>query len=533
MILRASTIALTTLALASAPFINALSSSDIPADTPVSHLIKSANAAQAAGNLQDAITYFDAAVHKSPDDYMTFYRRGLLYRKAGKSNQAVKDFDQVLTLRPKFPGALVQRAELRSRNAEWDAARQDYHSAGKAEEAAAVDEAEGAAKLAVEAEKVSNWEDCVTQAGTAILVAGTSLDLRQRRARCRFAKGEIMEGIADLAHALQIVPGLAEAHLQISAMTFYTLGETEKGTVAISKCLHNDPDNKACLKLRRSEKAVERALKKLNNLFDKHQYASAIRHLLPSPSDPEGEPGLLAEVKTDSQDFRDLGYIHPQATDGLYFALVEKTCEAYTEMNSLKKSISYCDEALTYNPTSLPALLSKAQRQLEDDEFDPSIATLNTAKEHHGNNQKIAELMQKAQTLLKRSKTKDYYKVLGVSRDADEREIKKAFRKLTVQNHPDKARQHGIDPEEAQKKMAAINEAHEVLSDPELRARFDRGDDPNDPTGGQGGNPFQGSPFGFGQGGQPVFFRQGHGSGGGGYKFQGGGGGFPGGFPFG
>ena len=69
--------------------------------------------------------------------------------------------------------------------------------------------------------------------------------------------------------------------------------------------------------------------------------------------------------------------------------------------------------------------------------------------------------------------------------------------------------------------MAEINEAYEVLSDPELRARFDRGDDPNSQE--QQGTPFQGSPFGGGGagGGQQFFFQQG-----------GGGGGFPGGFKF-
>jgi len=77
--------------------------------------------------------------------------------------------------------------------------------------------------------------------------------------------------------------------------------------------------------------------------------------------------------------------------------------------------------------------------------------------------------------------------------------------------------------------MAAINEAYEVLSDPELKARFDNGDDPNNPE--QQGNPFHGSPFGQGQGGQQFFFRQGPGQGfpgggGGGFKFQQGAGGF-------
>lgn len=193
------------------------------------------------------------------------------------------------------------------------------------------------------------------------------------------------------------------------------------------------------------------------------------------------------------------------------------------QMNNKKKALSYCEEALKLNPNSLPGLLSKAQRQLDDSDYGPAIATLNHAKEHHPSAQQIQSLLQKAHTLLKRSKTKDYYKVLGVSKDADDRTIKKAYRTLVKTNHPDKAQ--GMTKEQAEKKMASINEAYEVLSDPELRARFDRGDDPNSQE--QQGSPFQGSPFGQGPGGQQFFFKQGAGSGG--FQFQQG---FGGGFPF-
>ena len=113
--------------------------------------------------------------------------------------------------------------------------------------------------------------------------------------------------------------------------------------------------------------------------------------------------------------------------------------------------------------------------------------------------------MQEAQIALKRSKTKDYYKVLGVPNDADERQIKSAYRKLSKVHHPDKAAKQGLTKEQAEKKMASINEAYEVLSNPELRARFDRGDDPNSH---EQQNPFQGHPFG---GGQPFMFQQGGG----------------------
>lgn len=203
-------------------------------------------------------------------------------------------------------------------------------------------------------------------------------------------------------------------------------------------------------------------------------------------------------------------------------------------MNNKRRAQSHCKETLKHKPNSLYGLLSQAEAQIDADEFEPALQTLDTAKDHHGQTREIQNLQQKAQTLLRRSKQKDYYKVLGVDRDADDKTIKRAHRSMTRQYHPDKAATRGFTKEEAQKKMEAINEAYEVLSNPELRARFDNGDDPNDQE--SAGNPFQGSPFGFGGagggGGQQFFFQQG-GGGGSHFKFSQGGFNFPGGFPFG
>ena len=82
---------------------------------------------------------------------------------------------------------------------------------------------------------------------------------------------------------------------------------------------------------------------------------------------------------------------------------------------------------------------------------------------------------------------RDYYGILGVDRDASEQEIKKAYRRLARQYHPD------VNPsEEAQEKFAEISLAQEVLLDPQKRSIVDRGGDPMEGAGGMGGGGFGG-----------------------------------------
>jgi molecular chaperone DnaJ len=106
----------------------------------------------------------------------------------------------------------------------------------------------------------------------------------------------------------------------------------------------------------------------------------------------------------------------------------------------------------------------------------------------------------------------DYYKVLGVGKGASDEEIKKAYRKLARQYHPDR----NPGDKQAEERFKEISQAHDVLSDPEKRKAYDRGTGPFGGFGAPGGGGFDPGSFagGFGDILSDLFGRAGGTSGG-------------------
>jgi len=284
----------------------------------------------------------------------------------------------------------------------------------------------------------------------------------------------------------------------------------------LKQCLHFDPDSKPCLSAHRLVKSFDKSFVKIDALLSAEDWRGVIKLLVGTGKDKDHAFARKFDDTLECNTSREQLLGATSARVPLPLAtkasprrrdIVRAICRAYVRLNDARQGERWCDTLLGMEgaESDEDGLVGKAEALLLKEDWEAAVRVLEKAFSVGGRtNRDIHARLQRAQKLLKQSRQKDYYQVLGVARDADVRTIKKAFRKAALTAHPDKGG--------SEAKMAVVNEAYEVLSKPELRQRFDNGDDPNDPAAQQAGHPGGEHPF-------AQFFQQG-GSGGGGFQFH-------------
>ncbi|KAI4177111.1 MAG: hypothetical protein LQ343_000593 [Gyalolechia ehrenbergii] len=322
--------------------------------------------------------------------------------------------------------------------------------------------------------------------------------------------------------------------LVLRGRVLYAQGENDKALQHFREALSCDPDYKDGVKYLRLVQKLERMKEEGNKAYKTGKYRQAVEVY-----------GQALEVDS--------------ANKGINSKLHQNRALASIKLKDYKSAISDCDRALALDSSYLKARKTRARALGESGSWEDAVREYKAIYESNPQEPGIERDIHNAELELKKSKRKDYYKLLGVEKDASENDIKKAYRKLAIVHHPDK----NPGDEAAAEKFKEIGEAYECLSDPGKRARYDSGEDLIDPSemfsrGGPGGFPMGGAGMG-GMGISPEMLfnmmgQQGMGGGGGGFTFStgggspfgsaggarggrsrgaGGAGGFPGGFSFG
>lgn len=340
-----------------------------------------------------------------------------------------------------------------------------------------VDDAEKLLAKARKEKKAQLWTACADSCSSIIRdTASHSIEVRVMRAECQLAAGDVEGSVGDLTRLAVLLPPSASMELQVRIwrLSYFLLPPTQgedttsaAALVPLKSCLHYDPDSRVCLPLHRLAKALEKSFAKLEEALQKEDWRGAVNLLTESGKGKEKDLwGRYEQAMKDHTSREQL--LGKDAYDSSLKSkeppiplpdpfthsprrqiLLRALCKSYTAIGTvtaLRNADQWCSMLLTMDGCSedTDAFLGRAEYLLstEDDidtsgagssssgdgNWDEAIRLLEKAFEASGrSNRDIHSKLNQAKKKVKQRRRKDYYKVLGVDRNADDRTIKKAL----------------------------------------------------------------------------------------------------------
>jgi DnaJ homolog subfamily C member 7 len=417
------------------------------------------NAEYKAQNYHSALKYYSDAVSLCPENPSYLGNRSACYMMIGSYQDALNDAKKSVSLDPKFEkgyvrvakcclllGDLVQTEQIIKKLAEMDPGNTTLK--GEIQNLKQLRTFEEKALLCYDKQ---DYRTCLFHIGSALKIAQACQRYKLLKAECLALLGRMDESNDIAIGIMKIDPTNCDA-IYVRGLSLYYSDNLEKGILHFERALQLDPDHKKAKQMRVKSKSLKEKKEQGNDNFKNGKYREALN--------------IYTEALSIDQLNKDIN-------SKLYYnrALVN------TKLGNLRDAVNDCTLALECNDKYVKALLKRAKCQYDLEKFEDAVKDYEAALKLD-KSMETKNALKDAKLQLKKSKRKDYYKILGITKSATEDEIKKAYRKRALVHHPDR---HCTATDEEKKneeiKFKEVGEAYTVLSDPAKRQRYDNGQD--------------------------------------------------------
>lgn len=441
----------------------------------------------------EAIKYYSQVIEIEPDNGSNYYKLFRVHSRIKNLMAALKDITKAVEIDPqkeyhyqkgKLLVSLGQCEDAILEYQKIDSSTGNEAFAHEEDLPYSMQEAKSCAdnlSLATKALNNKQFKEANHYFNVALSHVEQAPDILFLKARAEYELNDYYGVVSDTGKILKVHGQNIEAYL-LRAQAYFRLGDHDISIQHLREGLKLDPEHAGSKKLHKLIKSIQKKEKKGDDAYKAGKLHEAIEN-------------WWAAIKIDSTH---RAFARPTLL---------KISKAHNEVGEHDLAIQIAKDHIEENET-LEGLFALGDALLDGEKFQEAVNTYQRSFDFEPNDRKqeAKQKLQKAQIALKQSKEKNYYKILGIPRSANKKAIKSAYRKLALEWHPDK----NEEKEKAEKMFQDISEAYEVLSDDELRAKYDRGEPVFENQGGGEGR----RPHGFPE----QMFRQHfqHGGGGGG-----------------
>ena len=445
---------------------------------------------------KEAISYYEKAIKINDSIEVLYSNKGTCEKCLKEYKLAIKDYKKALEINPKntknlnrlasvyiIVGNLGEAKMTQQKCLNFEPNNYTYKEQMSTIEKIIEDEEKMREKI-----KEEKFDEAEEICKRLIEKSPEFIDFKKQYIKLLLENVKIQEAISYIVKSVNTEDKMRDEEFDyLTALALYYDGQYDKARTLL-KQKGNSGQN--YVDLLKKVNNIESVKNKANEIFKQKKYEEAIE-----------EYTKVLEFDPQNKKFNSIIL----ANRALCYQKLKKNTEALRDSN----------QSVKLNPYYARGYVKRGNVYMELKMFDDAKADFQKAKELDPSVSGVEGFLNDAKNKAEKARKRDYYAILGIDRNADEHEIKRAYKKMAMKYHPDRNAESEETKKMAEKKFIDVNDAYSVLSDKKKRAMYDQGYDPLNPEeASSGGVHFGGdasdilkmffgggSPFGFSSGG--------------------------------